>query len=387
MKKILLLASERIDLKSGGGMANRAFYDSLTLHYPGKIDIIQLRHSPEDIDHDNFYFAPELNKYQQISWFIRGHYHRLYAFLPKFLSTHKGEYSHCIINQCNYADMIPLLQKNGIKTIVIHHNYEVRYQMDNKLPSTLFGTFPYLVRRNERMALTLSDLNLYLTDYDRQELTTEYNIPNIPSRNITIGMFEPFNNEKKAGMSIAQTLTSNILAICGSLEGLQTENAIRDIMLNYYSTLSEIFGDKFTLILAGRNPGQYIKKESNTHANICLKANPENIDDAISQAGIFLCPVNCGSGIKLRVMDGLRLGIPILIHEVSARGYEQFLSCPWFKVYNDAETFRNGLIDIIQQIKTNSELRTQISNAYRNNFSFDFGDERFFTIIDKFCKQ
>ena len=386
MKKILLLTSESLNLKSGGGLANKAFFDSLVLRYPDSVDVVQIAHSLTDVDHDNFYFVPEISKAGQVLWLLRGRYHRLYQWMPSFLAKHGKEYSYCILNASTYADTIDMMSDYGIKTAVIHHNYEVRYQMDNRLPSTLFGFTPYMVERNERLALNKAELNMYLTEYDKETIISKYNISSNLDKHVVVGMYEPRVVTDSFDNSDDLALNDKVLAICGSLSGLQTEQSVFDVFENYYNIMAEQYSGDFKLIIAGRNPSEKLVAKCNMHENVVLKANPENMFKTIDKAGIFICPVNCGSGLKLRIMDGLKLGMPILTHEVSARGYEQYRKFKWFQVYNDKQSFAAGLRNIVSLIELNGNLRNEIKTEYNNYFSFENGNRRFIKCIESFCK-
>lgn len=385
MKKILFIASERIELKSGGGLANRAFLDSLMKHYPNLVDVIQLHHYSTDTDSPHFYYVPAISKWKQLFQILLGHPHRLYLWMPQFLKAHGKEYSHCIINQSWYGDIIPMLKHDGIKVAVIHHNYEVKYQMDNKLPSTLYGLTSTIIRKNERMAFGLSDLNLYLTQNDYNTINNAYGTITHSKQSI-VGLFEPASFQRKS--PIAPTpLFHNVMAICGSLNNKQTEDSICDFFNHYYQILIDIYNQNFQLLITGRSPGKKIQSKTNVRPQTLLIPNPEHIEDIIEKAGIFICPVNCGSGFKLRIMDGMRLGLPILTHEVSAHGYEPFFSFPWFCVYHDAVSFKNGLRQIISQIQHNPNLKQEIIECYYNYFSFGKGHLRFLTAISNFLQS
>jgi len=290
------------------------------------------------------------------------------------------------MNASTYADTIDMMSDYGIKTAVIHHNYEVRYQMDNRLPSTLFGFTPYMVERNERLALNKAELNMYLTEYDKETIISKYNISSHLDKHVVVGMYEPRVVTDSFDNSDDLALNDKVLAICGSLSGLQTEQSVFDVFENYYNIIAEQYSGDFKLIIAGRNPSEKLVAKCNMHENVVLKANPENMFKTIDKAGIFICPVNCGSGLKLRIMDGLKLGMPILTHEVSARGYEQYRKFKWFQVYNDKQSFAAGLRNIVSLIELNGNLRNEIKTEYNNYFSFENGNRRFIKCIESFCK-
>ena len=76
-----------------------------------------------------------------------------------------------------------------------------------------------------------------------------------------------------------------------------------------------------------------------------------------------------------RLMDGLRMGLPILVHKVSARGYNAFWDRPYFKIYDNRDSFKNGLNDLLKYCKDNYE-PTVIQGDYLLSFSFQAGCSR-----------
>lgn len=75
-------------------------------------------------------------------------------------------------------------------------------------------------------------------------------------------------------------------------------------------------------------------------------------------------------------MDGLKQGRPVLVHKVSARGYESLFNEPFFRVYNNEETFHSGLRDILNYVKNNFDSQ-QIVRKYLDYFSLEAGTERY----------
>lgn len=91
-----------------------------------------------------------------------------------------------------------------------------------------------------------------------------------------------------------------------------------DINKNYFDIIdSEIPG--FKMLLTGRNPSYEVLDFANNHkGNVEIVANPIDILSVVQKGIIYLCPTDIGGGLKLRVMDGLKSGMPILVHAISA---------------------------------------------------------------------
>lgn len=56
------------------------------------------------------------------------------------------------------------------------------------------------------------------------------------------------------------------------------------------------------------------------HPNVVLKGFVENIEDEICKIDILLAPITFGTGIKLKILDGLSFGLPVLTNNVGIEG-------------------------------------------------------------------
>lgn len=379
MKKILFIATSNIFLPSGGGLANRALLKALQDQYPGKVDVIHPKVS--DKVPSNFYLVPDFSRIGKINGLLRGRVHKYNPWVQNFIDQHQAEYSHCFINCGIFGDLVKDIQKRGIKVCVIHHNYEVEFQMDNRSMPTFGGRFPYFVKRNELNAYRYADLNLFLTNSDLETFKRVYGDIS-KGRNEVIGIFEDI--DRSFDHVKGKALSPRNLVICGSLNSVQTVRGMEHFSTNCLPSLHEDFNEDFTLLLTGRNPNEYICKLAENDSRIRLVPNPENMSETIIDSGIFICPTNVGGGIKLRVMDGLKLGMPVITHKVSARGYDAFWGKDWFQVYDDAESFKEALNNVVEIIKDNKGLRDEIIEDYRRYFSFSSGKERFLSSITSF---
>lgn len=361
--KILLITSSDITVKSGGGFANRAFYDSLMLHYPHEVDVVQYDKTGG-----------------RMTSFMRGKIHKLYYWLLDYLDQRKGEYQVCVINTGLFGDLVPEIRKRGIRVVTIHHNYEAVFQMDNRRPTTLWGLTPWFVRRNEKKAYQQSDLNIYLSAYDRDMMRTHYCVTE-SLNDVVVGGYETLEQSKAFSKEEPRKNPSIDVAISGCLNHLQTKLGIRDFA-QYYEDSFRTMMPSSRLVITGRTPCKFIKEYAHRN-DIVLVPNPDSISEVIKDCSIYLCPVNVGSGVKFRILDGLRLGMPILTHAVSARGYDMFAEKPWFQSYHDAESFEKGLQSILEYMDQHKNIRREIIQDYQSVFSFETGDKRFIDAISK----
>lgn len=379
MKKILFFAASNIFLPSGGGLANRALLKALEEEYPDMVDVVHPK--VENNVPSNFYLVPDYSGKEKIKGLLVGRVHKYNPWLLNFINQHRGEYSHCFINGGIFGDLVENIHALGIKVCVIHHNYEVEFQMDNRSMPTFGGHFPYFVKRNERNAYRNADLNLFLTNSDLETLRRVYGDIS-KGNNAVIGIFEDV--DRSLDDIKGKGLDAHKLVICGSLNSVQTLRGIEHFSANCLPFIHSYYKDDFSLLITGRNPNDYICKLADSDKRICLVPNPENMSETIIDRGIFICPTNVGGGIKLRVMDGLKLGMPIITHKVSARGYDAFWDKPWFQVYEDKDSFMIALEKINAVIKENDMLRDEITESYKRIFSYSSGKTRFLLSLTSF---
>lgn len=380
-KKILFITYGDITSHSGGSLANRAFYESLAQHHPDHVDVIQYNVEKGNQDDPHFFYMPPASRFYRLWLILQGRIHRLYDWLFHFLDARKGEYHLCIINSGLFGDLVPKIKERGISVVTIHHNFEVAYQIDNKRALTIWGLTPYFVRRNERKAYLYSDLNVFLSDHDRQLMSAYYG--KSCAQDVVVGVYDTQERTKELQLARTTNEKGKNVAMTGWLNHLQTELGIADFRSQYYELFKQIMPSSSQLIVTGRTPGKEVLEFAKMDSRIVLIPNPDIISEVIKDCCIYLCPVNVGSGVKLRILDGIRLGMPVLVHEVSARGYEAFFDKPWFQSYDDAQSFESGLKSILYYMEHTANYRAEIIYDYQSHFSFEVGDKRFMEALSK----
>lgn len=380
MKKVLYVATNDFNKLGGGSQAVRAYLDSI-IDIFGKemVDILigseyQLLDEYRDLNYIRISKRPKLISYYEI---LKGCVERWTIPLYKYLKHYYTKYDLVIINFSRSGVVVPLIKKLGLKVITIHHNEEVEYCMDNKNIYTFGGRCSYLINYAQKKAYLHSDINLFLTKQDKELLESMYGKNG--KINKVIGVYD----YKSAKIITPSTIKCDYhLGASGSLINYQTTHGIMDVKNNYLDIIASLIPD-YKLLLTGRSPSQSIidfAKENSKH--VVIIPNPVDIISIIEKCSIYLCPTNIGGGLKLRAMDGLKAGMPILVHKVSARGYDAFWGKPYFKIYEDRNSFKKGLSELLDFISVSDvNIRNDISNAFYSQFGYQAGTERFRKIL------
>jgi hypothetical protein len=259
---------------------------------------------------------------------------------------------------------------SGARTVVIHDNYEKEYTRDNT-PFLLRPLLLPAVVRTERNAVREADLNLVLTPDDAHVLERRYG-DGKKGRIERWGSFE----YKPAGTWSPCTVSEPVFAITGNLGAMQTLSSLIPWLSDYYPILKSVIPEA-RLVVAGKNPSTELKRILSMQGAE-LVDTPADMTEVLRRAKYYVCPVDCGGGIKLRVMDGLRQGLPVLAHKVSARGYEAFQGISLF-AYEDRDSFRTALQALLD-CPGNQETRRQL---YLRCHSFDAGVSRLRKILEE----
>lgn len=297
--------------------------------------------------------------------------HRHQELATKMLQ--RNHYDYCIFDHNSIAgSLVDLCKQKGIKTIVLNHNCELEYFKDNNSKLKNILLLPS-VQKNEKNAYLKCNYNIFLTEEDKEIFKRLYGTSQTTS--IIGGCFlrkeeiisetdSPFNDKLK-------------IVISGTMGNVQNKDGI----LYFLNELYQHIPEDMEIILTGRNPSEEIINLCKLHNNIQLIANPENILDIVEKCDIFVCPTKLGGGMKLRLIDGLRCGLPVISHKVSARGYSSFEKKGIVISFESPEEFKNCVDSLIQKIKKGEINKRYVKQEAKKHLGFQSALDRMKTIV------
>lgn len=375
MKNVLVITYSYLHGSGGGVFASQAFINAVA-ELSEKITVICPQKNgshPEKMNSNiNFVFADyDIPLWRKIVLRLSGHLHFMANVFIHEIK--KGNYDTVIFNSslCSYG-LIDIAKQSGCKIITIHHNFEQEYFRDNF--NGLMGKWLlWLASRAERESVMKSDLGLTLTPEDRELLIMNYDSEK-RSKIKVLGCFENIGREHPSINN--EDSGNNRFVITGTLSAIQSQESLFPWINTYYPILKQICPSS-TLTIAGRDPSEELLNLCKQNG-ITVIPNPKDMSDVLNKADYFICPTSLGGGLKLRIMDGLSAGLPVITHKVSARGYESFRdSCLY--VYDDVKSFRQELISMIN----NTHNRNSIQTKYLATFSYVIGVKRLGRLIEE----
>lgn len=371
--KVLFVTQHYLHISGGAAFASTALVNAfaeisseITLMYPSKEGVTICGLNKKISLLPIIYNKPSLLKLLNT---YCGRIHRFYSVFHELLAQQSFDlvvFDNCIVSHGLINEAI----KKKIPAITIHHNYQVEIVKDN-MPWYLRIPMLYWVEKAERAAVNLSVLNLTLTESDKNALHKHYSQK---AKIETIGIFEssnkdalPIDNNRSKG--------HNYL-ISGNLSVKQTVDSLYPWIKNYYDLLKKV-DKEARIIIAGKDPQQALYSLCKGK-DIEIIPSPISMEPILLNADYYLCPTGLGSGIKLRIMDGLKAGLPVLTQKDSLRGYETF--------YNDSVYAFNDSNDFCEALQTmrNCDVKpSSIQRKYLEIFSFDSGVDRLKKILLK----
>ncbi len=374
---VLVVTQHYLNGVGGGIFASRAFINAFAEIFKGRVTLLCPSHKttrPEGISPTVNIIEVEDKRpaIQKLIGVFLGVTHRYKSTFQKLIGEKFFDLIVFDNSRCSFG-LIDLAHSHGSKVITIHHNYEYEYIRDNA-PYLLKGASIYWTRKYESAAFGKSDLNLTLTDEDTRLLEENYKCSR---KNPLCNALGAFESEKKNLPIIKERnkQSKTTFIITGNLSATQTIRSLNGWLKQYYPIVRKYFPE-CEFLIAGKNPSKGFMEKCES-IGVTLIPNPNVMESLLEKADFYICPVSLGGGLKLRIMDGLKMGLPVITHSVSARGYSIFCEKGALFAYSSCEEFE----EILRSLNSKSFDKKEIQKKYAEVFSFDNGVSRLNEIL------
>lgn len=373
---LLMITRHRLNENNGGANASKGFircfealYDNCSLIYPA-------------FDSEASFISEKWKRYpchDRRSRVRKGFdcYRGVLSLITTFAKEHMKTHHYDVVvidHSFIGLTLARTVKESGARLVTIHHNVEQDYQRDNRKEYSLAFRLPYIhfAQKAERECLSYSDLNLTVTDKDAATFQSWY-----PQRDLHLRHWGIFDHRPIANKTFAPRQRSLSFVITGSLCFVQSLHPIMAFVARYWPLILQHY-PQARLTIAGRNPTEQLTVFCSQQTGITVIPNPEDMAAVVSQADYYICPIDAGSGLKLRVMDGLKQGLPVICHEVSAAGYERLQQNGCLFVYGDEQTF----VDSLHKMLSSSVQPDTIYHTFRDCFSVETGISRLADLLN-----
>ncbi len=253
------------------------------------------------------------------------------------------------------ADLLPPRWQGP--AVLNHHNIESammdrRARTDESLRRVVWSREARLLRRYERTTASRFRRHLVVSDVDAESLRAivpEARISVIPN-----GVDADYFGARK------EEPADPTLIFAGRMNWYPNSHAVAEFLGRCWPELRRRVSS-IKLIVAGMNPPPELVRAAETDRSIRVTGFVEDIRPVITEALVYVCPILDGGGTRLKLLDAMSLGMPIVATPLAAEG---------LTVTDGGEMLIRELggpfVDGVVQCLEDASLRRRLSDAARD---------------------
>jgi glycosyltransferase involved in cell wall biosynthesis len=123
------------------------------------------------------------------------------------------------------------------------------------------------------------------------------------------------------------------------------------------------------LVLVGRNPPAGLGQRVRSQAGVTLHANVADVRPFLAQSGVMAVPLRIGGGSRLKILEALACGLPVVSTKVGAEGL--CLQAGTDYVEADATEMADALVRIIRDPSAAAALAEHGKRVVLENYDWD----------------
>jgi len=317
------------------------------------------------------------------------------ALSYKELLEHLSKYApDVVILQTSFlGDLASLIRRMFPRTIIIGNFDNFEYECHkvatgkvNIIERQLRRVIDLpLIKRLEKLYLENIDFATFLTTKDKNSVLSFYNISK-PWTLFPIMIPDPLVSDD-APITFADKNCGKVV-FTGSLDYYPNIEAAMFLDQNS-NVIRKYLGENTEIILAGKNPDSKVRNLQ----NVRVIPNPSNseLKELLLSSDLFISPVFQGSGMKVKVIDALAYGLPIVASEHSLIGYEPITDKALIFPFKDrnSDAFENALSsakDVLETKDRATVFKVQ-RELFRDFFSICNAERTLWGILKDLTKE
>lgn len=304
------------------------------------------------------------NLFTKESYFVSRFYFEEYKnILIQKLQQH--QFKFIIIDGVFMASYIPVIRKYS-KAKVILRTHNVEHQIWNRHLAQEKNAIKkiYLTLQNNRLkqfelnAFSACDAIVTITDEDKKIISQL-----VPNKAITTCLTGINLNQYQL---IPQAKKPNTVFHFASMDWMPNIEAVDWLMAKVWSNVTQQLPDA-KLVLAGRGMPEKFKQLANN--NITVIDSVENSKDFYSTYDIMLVPLWSGSGLRIKLVEGLAYGKAIITTSIGAEGIPFTQNKDMIVADNEVD-FANAIISLLKGNIDKQQLQQNARRLAEQHFNY-----------------
>ena len=206
-----------------------------------------------------------------------------------------------------------------IPKVLNHHNIEsemmarrIKFER-NILKKFYFYIESKKLKRYERRKCPQTNPNIVVSELDKRRLNNI--VPRIPIETIPNGVdihyFRPFHEQR----------TPKSLIFAGGMSWYPNRDAMTYFCQQIWPVLKR--NEPHTVFtIVGRNPPVKIIKMAKKDAYLKVTGYVDDVRKYLNRAEVYVCPIRDGGGTRLKILDALSAGLPVVATSFSCEGLD-----------------------------------------------------------------
>ena len=262
----------------------------------------------------------------------------------------------------NYFDEI---RRNSSCNVVFYgHDLHVeRMNLQNRMvPGSFSKEIVNTVREFEEECWDKSDLILYPSIDEVNLLRQKY-----PHRRINVLPIE-FRNYTEINEAVTPNGFGerNGLLFVGGFSHLPNQDAVLWFLKEVYPLMAKKLPDLYVTI-AGNAPTDEIYARASEAILVTGCVSEEELRSLYNKAKVVVAPLRIGAGVKGKVVESLRMGVPVVTTSIGVQGLPGYEDA--IPVTDDPEAFAKMILNLLQDEALWQRRRDAGLKYYRDNFS------------------
>lgn len=173
----------------------------------------------------------------------------------------------------------------------------------------------------------------------------------VPISSVDANYFQKFNKRlfvTSTGIDSNQnvgdiSLKAKTVFHIGSLDWMPNQEGVKWFLNEIWPLILEK-DSSFQFKLAGRNISDSFVEFAEGFQNVQVVGEVDDAKEFITQNGLMIVPLKAGSGVRIKILEGLALGVPIVTTEIGVEGIEVDNGEEIF-IANDPEEFAKVILE------------------------------------------
>lgn len=260
-----------------------------------------------------------------------------------------------------------------VPTVLNHHNVESHMMRRRAAREPRLWRRVYFSRdagklvRHERAWCGRVQMNLVVSDLDADRLRGA--VGHVPMSVVRNGVDMSFFSQ--SGPRLEEPVG---LMFAGGLDWYPNREAVRFFVREVWPLLAAGNPDRIVTLI-GRNPPADLLAAARNDPRIRVPGFVDDVRPYLRRATAYVCPIRDGGGTRLKVLDALAMGVPLVATRLAVEGLD-LADGVHYLLAETPEAFAAG----VQRLETQAGLRSALSEAGRRfvakHFAWDrIGDE------------